>query len=113
MITVNPIDELKKRFNSAAAQNLTANYLFQIGGLEDGSWMTKIDSGKLEVEPYKQGASPSPDCTITVAAEDLEMIMQGKVSAMTAALSGMLSIDGELGLAMQLVPVFFEGQSVF
>jgi hypothetical protein len=33
------------------------------------------------------------------------------MSAMTAALSGILSVDGSLGLAMQLVPIFFEGQT--
>lgn len=111
MISAKPIEELKKRFNSSAAQNVSATYLLQITGLEDGPWLTKIDMGKLEVLPYEHGTSPSPDCTISVSAEDLEMIMTGKLSAMTAALSGMLSIDGELGLAMQLVPIFFEGQS--
>lgn len=111
MISGKPIEELKRRFNSNAAQNVSATYLLQITGLEDGPWLTKIDMGKLEVIPYEHGKSPAPDCTISVSAEDLEMIMSGKLSAMTAALSGMLSIDGELGLAMQLVPIFFEGQS--
>ena len=111
MVSAKPIEELKKRFNSNAAQNVSATYLLQITGLEDGPWLTKIDMGKLEVLPYEHGKSPSPDCTICVSAEDLELIMEGKLSAMTAAMSGMLSIDGELGLAMQLVPIFFEGQS--
>ena len=111
MISSKPIEELKRRFNSSAAQNVSAIYLLQITGLDDGPWLTKIDMGKLEVLPYEQGSSPAPDCTISVSAEDLEAIMAGKLSAMTAALSGMLSIDGELGLAMQLVPIFFEGQS--
>jgi putative sterol carrier protein len=106
-----PIEELKRRFNSAAAQNLSATYLLQIHGLEEGPWLTKIEMGTLEVLRYEHGNSPDPDCTISVSAEDLEMIMSGKLSAMTAALSGILSIDGELGLAMQLVPIFFEGQS--
>lgn len=112
VMTVNPMEELKKRFNSAAAQNVSATYLFRIKGIQDGDWLTKINSGKLEVEPYQAGVSTAPDCTISVSAEDLSMIMQGKMSAMTAAMSGMLSIEGELGLAMQLVPIFFEGQVV-
>jgi putative sterol carrier protein len=53
------------------------------------------------------------DCLISVEADDLEEIIAGRLSAMTAALSGVLSIEGELGLAMQLVPVFFEGQAPF
>ena len=111
-MTVNPMEELKKRFNSAAAQNVSATYLFRITGIQDADWLTKINSGKLEVEPYQAGVSTAQDCTISVSADDLSMIMQGKMSAMTAAMSGMLSIEGELGLAMQLVPIFFEGQVV-
>jgi hypothetical protein len=103
-----PIEELKRRFNSEAAQNLSATYLLDITGLGQGPWLTRIDMGSLEVIPYEPGSSPEPDCSISVAAEDLEMIMAGKLSAMTAAMSGLLSIDGELGLAMQLVPVFFD-----
>lgn len=111
MTSAKPIEELKRRFNSHAAQNVSATYLLQITGLEEGPWLTKINQGALEVLPYDPTNSPSPDCTISVSADDLEMIMAGKMSAMTAALSGMLSIDGELSLAMQLVPIFFEGQS--
>lgn len=107
MLTTNPVDELKRRFNAQAAKNLTASFLFKIDGLEGGPWMTVITAGTLDVIAYQQGASPKPDCTISVSLEDLQAIMSGKLSAMTAAMSGMLSIDGDLGLAMQLVPVFF------
>jgi putative sterol carrier protein len=111
VVNAEPMEELKRRFNSEAAQSLSATYLLNITGLENGPWLTRIDMGRLEVTQYEHGKSPQPDCCISVSAEDLDMIMSGKLSAMTAALSGMLSIDGELGLAMQLVPIFFEGQS--
>lgn len=107
MISTDPMEELKKRFNAQAAQNVTANYLMQITGTDQGPWLTMINNGELQVEPYVSGKSPSPDCTISISAEDLQLIMSGKLSAMTAAMSGMLAIDGELGLAMQLVPIFF------
>lgn len=112
MLTTDPIEELKKRFNAQAAQNVTANYLIRITGIDKGPWLAKINCGELQVEPYVAGSSTAPDCTISISAEDLEMVMTGKVSAMTAAMSGMLAIDGELGLAMQLVPIFFNS-SVF
>lgn len=107
MISTDPMEELKKRFNAQAAQNVTANYLMRITGIEQGPWLTRINCGELQVEPYVAGSSPNPDCTISISAEDLQLIMSGKLSAMTAAMSGMLAIDGELGLAMQLVPIFF------
>ncbi|MFN8656717.1 MAG: SCP2 sterol-binding domain-containing protein [Candidatus Obscuribacterales bacterium] len=113
VLVTNPIEELEKRFNKQAAKNVTATYLFRITGNGGGAWLAQINNGDLTVVPVEEGKSPSPDCSISVSSEDLELIMSGKLSAMTAALSGMLAIDGELGLAMQLVPIFFEGQAPF
>ena len=110
MLVTEPMEELKKRFNPAAAKNVSATYLLQITGEGGGTWVAAIDDGKLDVKPYIAGGT-EPDCAISVSVEDLEMIMNGKMSAMTAALSGILSVDGSLGLAMQLVPIFFNGQS--
>jgi hypothetical protein len=107
------MEELRKRFKPENARNLTATYLFIVRGNGGGSWLTKIQQGDLEFEPHDPEAVPNADCTISVDAEDLELILEGKMSAMTAALSGVLAIEGELGLAMQLVPIFFEGQAPF
>lgn len=106
-----PIEELQKRFNPKAANNVCASYLFQISGERGGNWLARINKGTLELTTVEPSAQVSPDCTISASSEDLEMIIEGKMSAMTAAMSGMLNIDGELSLAMQLVPIFFEGQS--
>jgi len=112
VLATNPIEELKNRFNADAAKNICATYLLQITGNGGGVWVAKIANGTLELLPHDpQGKGAPVDCSISVSSEDLEMIMSGKLSAMTAAISGMLAIDGELGLAMQLVPIFFEGQS--
>lgn len=111
MLVTDPMNELKKRFNPEAAKNVCATYLLQITGSGGGTWLAKIDSGKLDVKPYQSGSSDQADCSISVGSEDLQMIMSGKMSAMTAALSGILSVDGSLGLAMQLVPIFFDGQT--
>lgn len=113
VLVTNPIEELQKRFNKQAAKNVTATYLFRITGNGGGAWLAQINNGDLTVVPVEEGKAPNPDCSISVSSEDLELIMSGKLSAMTAALSGMLAIDGELGLAMQLVPIFFEGQAPF
>lgn len=109
MIATEPMEELKRRFNSQAAEGVTANYLMRITGIDP--FLTKIVCGKLEVEPFVEGSSVQPDCTISISKDDLEAILEGRLSAMTAAMSGMLVIDGELGLAMQLVPIFFGGQT--
>lgn len=108
------IEELRRRFRPDAARNLSATYLFTIRGDGGGAWLTRINEGQVEFIPHTGGATPElADCLISVDAEDLELIMSGRLSAMTAALSGVLAIEGELGLAMQLVPIFFEGQAPF
>ena len=108
MIVTEPMEELRKRFNPAAAKNVCATYLLRITGEGGGTWVAAINDGQLDVKPYVEGAA-QPDCAISVSVEDLEMIISGKMSAMTAALSGILSVDGSLGMAMQLVPIFFGG----
>lgn len=110
------IEELRKRFKPEAARNVTATYLFSIRGQGGGMWLTKISEGTVDFEKVDEGfvnGKAPADCTISVSAEDLQLILAGKMSAMTAALSGVLAIEGELGLAMQLVPIFFEGQVPF
>ncbi len=112
MLANKTIEELRKRFKPDAAKNFSATFLFCVEG--DSDVLAKIDDGKCELSTY-DGQAPAiePDCKISVSADDLEMIMDGRMSAMTAALSGILSIEGELGLAMQLVPIFFDGQVPF
>jgi putative sterol carrier protein len=117
VIAAETIEELRKRFKPENARNLSATYLITISGKDGGAWLTKISEGKCEFIEHDRtkdsdGTAPA-DCMISVDAEDLELIMTGKLSAMTAALSGILAIEGELGLAMQLVPIFFEGQAPF
>jgi len=104
------IDQLQKCFKPNAARNVNATYLISVRGDEGGNWLVKIKDGQCEFTPYEangNGDKPA-NCSISVDARDLESIINGRMSAMTAALSGVLSIDGELGLAMQLIPIFFE-----
>jgi hypothetical protein len=113
------INELRKRFRPDAARNLSATYLITVRGEGGGAWLTKIDDGTCEFIPHRidggtnGDGQPQADCSISVDAADLDLIMSGRLSAMTAALSGVLAIEGEVGLAMQLVPIFFEGQVPF
>jgi len=113
VLASNTIEELKSRFKPENARNLSATYLITINGEGGGSWLTKIADGNCEFIFQEQPDSSKADCSISINAEDLEYIMTGQMTAMTAALSGVLAIDGELGLAMQLVPIFFEGQAPF
>lgn len=112
MPAIQIIEQLQKRFKPHAARNVKATYLISVRGEEGGNWLVKINNGQCDFVPYANEANSNGDkpanCSISVEAADLESIISGRLSAMTAALSGVLSIDGELGLAMQLIPIFFE-----
>lgn len=114
MSGINTIQELQRRFKPEAARNVTATYLFAIRGQDGSMVLTKINDGSVEFEDVSNdtNANGKADCVISVNADDLKQILEGNMSAMTAALSGVLAIEGELGLAMQLVPIFFDGQSL-
>jgi putative sterol carrier protein len=101
------INELKKRFKPQAAKDITAAYLINIKGENGGAWLLSINNGELNVTEYQEGAAYN--CKLSINAEDMAMIIEGRMSAMTAALSGVLSVEGDLGQAMKLVPIFFEG----
>jgi putative sterol carrier protein len=109
------LNQLFARFKPEAATSLNATYLFSVNGDGGGRWLVKIANGACEVIPYVDNNGTdkmAADCAISVHINDLDRIISGQMSAMTAALSGLLSIEGELGLAMQLLPVFFEPQAV-
>jgi len=111
MLAEDTINELRKRFNADAARGVSATYKITVRGDGGGSWLVKIQNGGCEFIKQDGTNSGAADCTISAESSDLEMIMDGKMSAMTAVLSGLVSIEGELGLAMQLLPIFFEGQT--
>ena len=108
------INQLSKRFKPEAARDLNLTYLISVKGEGGGNWLIKIADQKCEFVPYDdnksstEGVASPANCAISIDATDLELIIAGRMSAMTAALSGVLSIDGELGQAMQLIPIFFE-----
>lgn len=118
MLAQETMNELRKRFNRKAAADVCATYLFTVHGEGGGSWLTKIANGNCEFIPQAEiydtdgEINMQPDCMISVEAPDLELIMSGRLSAMTAALSGILAIEGELGLAMRLLPIFFAGSEL-
>jgi len=111
---INTIQELQKRFKPEAARNVSATYLFAVRGQGGSMVLTKINDGQVTFEDVSNDtdANGKADCVISVNSDDLQQILEGNMSAMTAALSGVLAIEGELGLAMQLVPIFFDGQAL-
>ncbi len=119
MVFQDTCEELKSRFKPEAAVNLQASYLLNLSGDGNSVFLLKINKGELDIEILDASQDNetdilnSADCCISASYEDFQSILDGKMAATTAALSGILSIDGELSLALQLLPIFFAEQSQF
>ncbi len=108
------IQELSKRFDAALAGKNTIAYVFNLTGDEGGIWLLKIENGACQFIPQKEMPFPIDDpripCTISIDTRDMEMILDGRMTAMTATLAGMLQVKGDMNLAMLLVPMIFESR---
>jgi putative sterol carrier protein len=96
-------DLMPNRFNKDAAKGLSAVYQFDLSGDGGGKWQVEIGNDKCEV---KEGAHPSPNITISMAAQDYLDMLAGKLNGQMAFMTGKLRIAGDMGLALRLQSLF-------
>ena len=74
-------------------------YQFDIGGAEGGRWVVDctVPGGAVSA-----GDGVAARCTVSCAAPDFLEIVNGRLSAPMAFMSGKLTIQGDMGLAMML-----------
>ena len=72
---------------------------FNVRGEADGALYLEIANGKLAVEPYEYYDS---DILVTISAENLIALAEGKVDVLDAYNNGMLTAEGDLGKALLL-----------
>jgi putative sterol carrier protein len=80
-------------------QKINAIYQFNISGPDGGAWTVDCTAPGGRI-----AAGSSPDARCTVSATDLDFlnIVNGKLNAQMAFMSGKLKIQGDMGLAMKL-----------
>ena len=96
-------EQMPSRFKKDAAQGLKAAYQFDLSGEGGGIWQVSIDNNKCDI---KEGAHPSPNTTISMAARDYLDMVAGKLNPMVAFSSGKLRISGDIGLAVRFQGLF-------
>lgn len=69
---------------------------FDVG--DEGQWFLRLDHGTVAL----QEATDQPDCEIHLSAADFIELAQGRRNMFTTYLQGRMSIDGDLGLAMDV-----------
>lgn len=84
-------------------QAVAAVYQFNITGPDGGSYVVDL---KNAPGSSQAGTTDKPDCTITMAYDDFALMMQGKLDAQAAFMSGKIKIGGNMMLSTKLGPLF-------
>ena len=96
------LDALGKKIEAADPAKLkgvSAVYQFELSGDNGGVFHSVVDDGKASVV---EAAHDSPNITITMAADDFDSMLNGKLNATSAFMAGKLKVKGDMSLAMKL-----------
>jgi putative sterol carrier protein len=96
-------DQMPGRLNKDAAKGLNAVYQFDLAGDGGGKWAVSINNEQCSIQ---EGAHPSPNITISMAAKDYLDMIAGKLNGQMAFMTGKLRIQGDMGLALKLQSLF-------
>ena len=96
-------DNMGSRFRADKAAGVNATIQYDITGDQGGTWNAVIKDGACTVN---QGAAPTPNLTLQIAAQDWLDMLSGKQSGQMLFMSGKLKIKGDMGLAMKLGSMF-------
>ena len=90
---------LPSRFKPEKAAGIDVTVQINITGPNGGDWVVTIKNQKLEA---KEGTHPSPTLELKMEEEDYMNLMNGKISAEKAFMTGKLKFKGKIGLALRL-----------
>jgi hypothetical protein len=89
----------KLRSKPDVVSKINAVYQFNISGPGGGQWSVDCTRpGGL----IASGVAAAPKCTVAATDADFLAIVNGKMNAQMAFMSGKLKIQGDMGLAMKL-----------
>ncbi len=78
---------------------INAIYQFNIGGPDGGSWAVDCTQPGGKVQP---GSVTNARCTVAATDQHFLDIVNGRLNAQMAFMTGKLKIQGDMGLAMKL-----------
>lgn len=93
--------QLKEKFNSEAAMDVSEIFQFEVKDAEN--FYIKINNGECEVN---NGSISTADITMALEEKTLESIVSGEIDGMQAFMAGKLKIQGNMLLAMRLQEFF-------
>jgi putative sterol carrier protein len=97
------LNQLPGKLDADAAEGLTAVYQFDLSDPGGGRYYLMIDDGACSVT---EGSHPDPHVTLAMSGADALGLLKGNLSGQAMAMSGRLSVSGDIGLALQLKSLF-------
>lgn len=97
-------EEMEQSFRSDEAQGLDSTIQFHITGEDGGDWYVHVEWENCEIT---RGKTPEPDTTVSMSSGDWLALASGRLNPETAYMTGKLKVEGDLGLATKIQPLFF------
>jgi putative sterol carrier protein len=97
------LTQLPGKLDAEAAEGVTAVYQFDLSDPGGGRYYLMIDDGTCCVT---EGSHPDPHVTLAMSGADALGLLSGNLSGQAMAMSGRLSVSGDIGLALQLKALF-------
>lgn len=97
------LNQLPDKLDVEAAEGVTAVYQFDLSDPGGGRYYLMIDDGTCSVA---EGSHPDPHVTLVMSGADALGLLSGTLSGQAMAMSGRLSVSGDIGLALQLKSLF-------
>jgi putative sterol carrier protein len=88
------------RLDSSKTAGLEAVIHMNITGSDGGDWTIIIKDQKVEVN---EGGHPSPEIAVKIADVDFVDLINGRLSALAAFMSGKIQFKGSLALGLRLI----------
>jgi putative sterol carrier protein len=95
---------LPSRFNPSKVQGVDVTVQVNITGPNGGAWTVTIKDQKLKAQ---EGTHPSPTIAISMAEAEYMDVVNGKMSAEKAFLTGKIQFKGNIALALKLKEMGF------
>jgi len=91
---------LPEKFEPAKAGNLDAVIQMNLTGPNGGDWTITVKDQKMVI---KEGNEQSPGISVKMADVDFVDLMNGKLNAVSAFMSGKIQFKGSMSLGLKLI----------